>query len=163
MRCRDSSPKGAFPSKACRTMPSRRSPSERSRSSARAFSTFRRRFSMRTPVCVRSTTRRGGSVVPIFVTMVHMYHGCPAAGYPREKGPRRFEEDLPADAVARRLHRLQHAPHDLVEAELRRVEVDGVGGACEGRLRARRIRVVALSDLALDGVEVRGQAALGEL
>jgi len=48
--------------------------------------------------------------------MVHMYHGCPAAGYPREKGPRRFEEDLPADAVARRLHRLQHAPHDLVEA-----------------------------------------------
>src|SRR5687767_5057687 len=37
-------------------MPSTRSPSERSRTSARALSVLSRRFSMRSPVCTRSTT-----------------------------------------------------------------------------------------------------------
>src|SRR5258708_22246481 len=43
-------------------MPSRRSPSDRSWYSARALSTFTNRFSIRTPVWIRST-----------VIMVHMY------------------------------------------------------------------------------------------
>src|ERR1017187_3078442 len=50
------SEKGALPSKACSTMPSSRSPSVRSFSSASPLRTFSRRFSMRTPVCTRSTT-----------------------------------------------------------------------------------------------------------
>src|SRR6266851_1431297 len=50
-------PNGALPSKACSTMPSRRSPSDRSCSSASALSTLRIRFSMRTPVCTRSISR----------------------------------------------------------------------------------------------------------
>ena len=41
---------GALPSKACRTIPSSKSPRVRSRHSARPLSTLRVRFSMRTPV-----------------------------------------------------------------------------------------------------------------
>src|SRR5437868_6873025 len=48
---------GHLPSKACRTMPSSKSPSVRSWYSAKAFKTFTRRFSIRTPVCTRSTSR----------------------------------------------------------------------------------------------------------
>src|SRR5229473_4820400 len=62
MRFIDSEPKGAFPSKAWRTMPSRRSPRVMSWYSAMALRTFTMRFSMRTPVWVRS-----------IVTMVPMY------------------------------------------------------------------------------------------
>ena len=47
--------KGALPSKACRTMPSSKSPSVRSSESASAFSTLSIRFSRRTPVWTRST------------------------------------------------------------------------------------------------------------
>lgn len=50
-----SSPNGDLPSKLCRTIPSSRSPRLISRWVARAFRTFRMRFSMRTPVCTRST------------------------------------------------------------------------------------------------------------
>src|SRR5712664_1885354 len=45
-------------------MPSRRSPSESSFSSASALSTLSSRLSMRTPVCTRSIS-----------SMVHRYHG----------------------------------------------------------------------------------------
>src|SRR5581483_2206884 len=70
IRASDSLPNGALPSKACSTMPSRRSPRVMSRSSANAFSTLRMRFSMRTPVWTRST-----SISSFRATMVHMYHG----------------------------------------------------------------------------------------
>ena len=45
---------GVLPSNACSTIPSKRSPSEMSRHSARPFSTFSVRFSSRTPVWTRS-------------------------------------------------------------------------------------------------------------
>src|SRR5260370_22249590 len=45
-----------FPSNACKTMPSSSSPRDMSLSSATAFRTFNNLFSMRTPVCTRSTT-----------------------------------------------------------------------------------------------------------
>src|SRR5215468_4472844 len=64
MRFRDSAPKGAFPSKACSTIPSTRSPSDISWSSARPLRTLRSLFSRRTPVWTRS-----------MVTMVPAYHG----------------------------------------------------------------------------------------
>jgi hypothetical protein len=54
---RVSDEKGALPSKLCRTMPSSRSPSERSVYSARPLRTFNSEVSMRTPVCVRCMTR----------------------------------------------------------------------------------------------------------
>src|SRR5262245_9235470 len=69
--------KGAFPSKAWRTIPSRRSPSVRSLSSASAFRTFTSRFSMRAPICTRSTETapragrpRSRGLTGCFVTMV---------------------------------------------------------------------------------------------
>src|SRR5437588_2235387 len=71
MRRSDSSLKGHLPSKACSTIPSSKSPSVRSWYSAKPFSTLSRRFSMRTPVCTRSTTRRSS----ICVFMVPMYQG----------------------------------------------------------------------------------------
>ena len=46
-----------FPSRACRVTPSSRSPNERSRYSASAFSVLTNRFSIRTPICTRSTGR----------------------------------------------------------------------------------------------------------
>src|SRR5271157_285088 len=46
----------SLPSKACRTIPSSRSPRVISFSSATALSTFNKRFSIRTPVWTRSTT-----------------------------------------------------------------------------------------------------------
>src|SRR5215470_13010052 len=76
MRLRESSLKGHFPSKACSTMPSNKSPKVMSWYSAKPFSTLSRRFSMRTPVCTRSTSR--GSFV---VIMVPMYRG----NYPAHK------------------------------------------------------------------------------
>ena len=48
---------GVLPSKACSTMPSSKSPSDRSSESASALSTLSMRFSIRTPVCKRSTIR----------------------------------------------------------------------------------------------------------
>src|SRR6476646_11321269 len=46
-----------FPSRACRVTPSSRSPNERSRYSASALSVLTNRFSIRTPLCTRSTGR----------------------------------------------------------------------------------------------------------
>src|SRR4051812_24529392 len=63
--------KAALPSKACSTMPSSRSPKVRSFNSAKAFRTFRMRFSMRTPVCTRSISSRSAACV----FMVLMYLG----------------------------------------------------------------------------------------
>src|SRR6202042_1976829 len=60
---RTGGPKGVLPSKACRTMPSTRSPRDRSRYSARPLSTFSVLRSMRRPVCARS-----------IVTTVTWYH-----------------------------------------------------------------------------------------
>src|SRR3974390_297361 len=51
-------------------MPSSRSPSVRSFNSAKSFRTFNKRFSMRTPVCTRST-----SIIGPPGTMVYRYHG----------------------------------------------------------------------------------------
>src|SRR5687768_3077444 len=62
--CRVSLGKGAFPSKAWRTIPSSRSPRDMSFSSASPLRTFTSRFSMRTPVWMRSTD---------LVVMVQMY------------------------------------------------------------------------------------------
>src|SRR5450755_1319943 len=61
MRSSDAGLNGVLPSKACSTMPSSTSPSVMSWYSAKAFSTLRIRFSMRTPVCTRSTSRLGPS------------------------------------------------------------------------------------------------------
>src|SRR5580698_6767209 len=69
MRSREAGLKGVLPSKACRTMPSRTSPRLMSWYSAKAFRTLRIRFSMRTPVCTRSTRSLESS------TMVPVYHG----------------------------------------------------------------------------------------
>src|SRR5689334_21497017 len=60
MRLSVSSPKGALPSNAWRTMPSSRSPRVMSWYSARAFRTRRGRFSVRTPVWTRSMLSFGG-------------------------------------------------------------------------------------------------------
>src|SRR5258708_44164 len=51
-------------------MPSTRSPKVRSLYSAKAFNTFRRRFSIRTPVCTRSTAKN----CPLIGTNVPRYH-----------------------------------------------------------------------------------------
>src|SRR5664279_231050 len=61
----DWSSKGTLPSKACSTMPSSKSPRVMSWRSATALSTFKRRFSILTPVCTLST----------FCPMLSMYHG----------------------------------------------------------------------------------------
>src|SRR6201993_1065666 len=50
---------GVLFSSACRAMPSSRSPRDMSRYSARPLSTLSRRFSSRTPVWMRSTSRGG--------------------------------------------------------------------------------------------------------
>src|SRR5208282_995867 len=50
---------GGLFSSACNAMPSSKSPNDMSRYSARPFSTFNRRFSRRTPVWMRSTSRTG--------------------------------------------------------------------------------------------------------
>src|ERR1700761_5848178 len=70
---RVSDEKAGFPSKACSTIPSRRSPTEMSLSSAVAFSTFNIRRSIRIPVCTRSTSTV--LIVPRSVIMGKVYHG----------------------------------------------------------------------------------------
>src|SRR5688572_6836881 len=86
--------KGGLFSRACSATPSSRSPSDRSRYSASPLSTFSKRFSSRTPVWMRSTSRSclaglAGMVVSLavhgraashalivtrcLVSMVHMY------------------------------------------------------------------------------------------
>src|SRR5487761_193664 len=77
MRFKLSRPNGHLPSNACSTMPSSKSPSVKSWYSAKALRTFSRRFSMRTPVCTRSTVNR---LVPAIDCLHHimrvpMYHG----------------------------------------------------------------------------------------
>src|SRR5271157_227176 len=63
--------KGALPSKACSTMPSSRSPSVMSFSSASPLRTFSSRFSMRTPVWTRSTTMGCSSCS--FIVLMYQY------------------------------------------------------------------------------------------
>src|SRR6201996_892472 len=63
---------GTLPSKACRMIPSSRSPSVMSFCSATAFNTFKSRFSMRTPVCTRSTSTNSRSCFPA-IRLVPMY------------------------------------------------------------------------------------------
>src|ERR1700722_11493844 len=75
-------------------MPSRRSPRVRSWYSARAFSTFRMRFSIRTPVWIRSTWSLGFLINDRFTcTYVPEYVGTVNGGVlyvgPRRKVPRR--------------------------------------------------------------------------
>src|ERR1700687_5055181 len=81
MRLSDSALKGVLPSKAWRTMPSSRSPSDMSWYSARALRTLRRRFAMRTPVWTRWMTSWDSLIT------VRMYHGTstkvkPSVGAP---------------------------------------------------------------------------------
>src|SRR5437762_6799955 len=73
--------KGALPSKACSTIPSSKSPRVMSFNSANAFSTFRMRFSIRTPVCTRSTsTCRAAPVlmVPMYQDNLYQSNGLDA-------------------------------------------------------------------------------------
>src|SRR5271169_6261069 len=63
MRSSEAALNGIFPSKAWRTMPSKRSPRLMSWYSAKAFRTLSRRFSMRTPVCTRSTSSFESSIM----------------------------------------------------------------------------------------------------
>src|SRR5258706_1603959 len=83
MRSSEAALNGVLQSKACSTMPSSRSPRVMSWYSAKAFRTLSSRFSIRTPVCTRSTSSFGSSVM---CTNVSQYIGTynefpdPAAG-----------------------------------------------------------------------------------
>ena len=68
--------KRALPSNACRTIPSSRSPSDRSLYSASALSTLSNRRSISTPVCTRSTLITLASFAAIAPSMeLPMYFG----------------------------------------------------------------------------------------
>src|SRR5215472_1090698 len=91
----DSGVNGTFPSSACSTTPSSRSPSVMSFNSARALRTLSRRFSIRAPVWTLSTTSRTGSrrTAPrrgarIFVTtvIIYQYTNPRASGIMRSPG-----------------------------------------------------------------------------
>src|ERR1700678_3831242 len=94
MRSSDAGLNGVFPSKACSTMPSSTSPKVRSWYSAKAFSTFKIRFSMRTPVCTRSTTSFCSSTIR---TNVPRYIGMCNAN----SSPASTEHDEAACALSR--------------------------------------------------------------
>src|SRR5271169_5101192 len=72
MRSSEAALNGIFPSKAWRTMPSKRSPRLMSWYSAKAFRTLSRRFSMRTPVWTRSTSSFRSSIM---CTIIPSYQG----------------------------------------------------------------------------------------
>src|ERR1051325_6541489 len=87
-------------------MPSSRSPSVRSRALASALSPCRIRFSMRTPVCARTTARRSGTeelgVVREEFLRVAVAAAGHAASYPLEVPQRQVALELAGDAVGGR-------------------------------------------------------------
>src|SRR5512138_1285632 len=61
------------------------------------------------------------------------------------------------------LHGRQQLRDDLIDRQGRAVQVERVGHARQGRLAACRVGLVARADLALDGIDVGGDARCGQL